>query len=96
MNGNSRVLATTIPGSSKAFIDSSVMNLALPAIQAGFRASVPALRWVASGDLLSLGALVLLGGSRGPVRARAGVFMAGVAGPLAIASAGLRGPLAPL
>ena len=61
MNGNSRVLATTIPGSSKAFIDSSVMNLALPAIQAGFRASVPALRWVASGDLLSLGALVLLG-----------------------------------
>ena len=74
MNGNSRVLATTIPGSSKAFIDSSVMNLALPAIQAGFRASVPALHWVASGDLLSLGALVLLGGSRGPVRGRVRVF----------------------
>lgn len=74
-----RVLAATILGSSMAFIDGSVVNVALPAIQRGFGSGVAAMQWVVNAYLLSLGALVLLGGALGDRAGRVRVFMAGVA-----------------
>lgn len=74
-----RVLAAAILGSSMAFIDGSVVNVALPAVQHGFGSSVAAMQWVVNAYLLSLGALVLLGGALGDRVGRVRVFMAGVA-----------------
>lgn len=79
MMPGTRVLAATILGSSMAFIDGSVVNVALPAIQAGFGSGVAAMQWVVNAYLLSLGALVLLGGALGDRVGRVRVFMAGVA-----------------
>src|SRR5579871_2099050 len=58
-------LAATILGSSMAFIDGSVVNVALPAIQSELRASVAAMQWIVNAYLLFLGSLVLVGGSMG-------------------------------
>ena len=77
--GTSRILAATILGSSLAFIDGSVVNVALPAIQAALRADAPAMQWVVDAYLLPLGALVLLGGALGDRLGRVRVFMAGIA-----------------
>ena len=52
MNSNTRVLGTTILMSGMVFIDGSAVNVALPAIQAGFRANVPATPRRASIDRL--------------------------------------------
>ncbi|WP_244850990.1 MFS transporter [Caballeronia sp. SL2Y3] len=71
-------LAATILGSSMAFIDGSVVNVALPAIQTDFRASVQAVQWVVNAYLLFLGALVLVGGSMGDHFGRRTIFIAGI------------------
>ena len=73
------VLATTILGSSLAFIDGSVVNVALPAIQADLATSVEGAQWVATAYLLMLGALTLVGGSAGDRFGRRRVFALGVA-----------------
>ena len=86
MTPGTRVLAATILGSSMAFIDGSVVNVALPAIQRGFGSGVADMQWVVNAYLLSLGALVLLGGALGDRVGRVRVFMAG-AGLFAAASA---------
>ena len=78
MTGRTRVLAATILGSSLAFIDGSVVNVALPAIQADLRAGTAAVQWVVDAYLLPLGALVLLGGALGDRMGRVRVFLAGV------------------
>jgi len=78
MTGRTRVLAATILGSSLAFIDGSVVNVALPAIQGGLQAGTAAMQWVVDAYLLPLGALVLLGGALGDRLGRVRVFMAGV------------------
>src|SRR3712207_7238155 len=49
-------------GSAMAFIDASVVTIALPAIQAEFTADLPSLQWVVNGYMLILGALLLVGG----------------------------------
>lgn len=72
-------LAATICGSSMAFIDGSVVNVALPSIQSELGASVAALQWVVNAYLLFLGSLVLVGGSMGDKLGRRSVFIAGVA-----------------
>ncbi|CAM2159642.1 MFS transporter [Paraburkholderia tropica] len=72
-------LAATILGSSMAFIDGSVVNVALPSIQAELGASVAAMQWVVNAYLLFLGSLVLVGGSMGDKLGRRTIFIAGIA-----------------
>src|SRR5271154_4505444 len=72
------ILAATILGSSMAFIDSTVVNVALPAIQANFRATVVDVQWVVESYGLFLGALILVGGSLGDLFGRRLIFMVGV------------------
>src|SRR5579872_659173 len=73
------VLATTILGSGMAFIDGSVVNVALPAIQANLATSIGGAQWVANAYILMLGALILVGGSAGDRFGRRRVFALGVA-----------------
>src|SRR6202158_2158134 len=73
------VLAATILGSSMAFIDSTVVNVALPAIQASFQATVVDVQWVVESYGLFLSALILVGGSLSDLLGRRLVFVTGVA-----------------
>jgi len=73
------ILAATILASSMAFIDSTVVNVALPAMQASFHANVVDVQWVVEAYGLFLGALILLGGSLGDVFGRRRIFLIGVA-----------------
>jgi EmrB/QacA subfamily drug resistance transporter len=59
------ILATTVLASSLAFIDSSVVNVGLPAIAQSFGDHGVSLSWIVSGYLLPLSALLLLGGAAG-------------------------------
>src|SRR5215470_872356 len=59
------VLAATILGSSLAFIDGTVVNVALPALQADLNATVVDVQWVIEAYALLLAALLLAGGSLG-------------------------------
>ncbi len=70
-----------------AFIDSTVVNVALPALQASFHATVVDVQWVVESYGLFLSALILVGGSLGDLLGRRLVFVVGVA-IFAIASAG--------
>src|SRR5260221_7574542 len=81
------ILAATILGSSMAFIDSTVVNVALPAIQANFHATVVDVQWVVESYGLFLGALILVGGSLGDLFGRRLIFVMGIA-VFALASAG--------
>src|SRR5579862_9486291 len=81
------ILAATILGSSMAFIDSTVVNVALPALQSGLGGTVTDIQWVVEVYGLLLGALILVGGSLGDRLGRRRMFLVGVA-VFAIASAG--------
>ena len=59
------VLAATILGSSLAFIDGTVVNVALPALQSAFGASLSDIQWVVESYAVTLAALLLTGGSLG-------------------------------
>jgi EmrB/QacA subfamily drug resistance transporter len=72
------VLAATILGSSLAFIDSTVVNVALPALQSALDATLAEIQWVVESYALTLAALLLTGGSLGDLRGRRTVFAAGV------------------
>ena len=80
------ILAATILASSMAFIDGTVVNVALPALQASFHATVVDVQWVVESYGLFLGALILVGGLLGDVFGRRLIFMVGVA-TFALASA---------
>ncbi len=73
------VLAASILGSTMAFIDGTVVNVALPALQEGLGATAAEVQWVVEGYALSLSALLLLGGALGDRVGRRRVFAAGVA-----------------
>src|SRR6516164_3813708 len=73
------ILLAAILGSSMAFIDSTVVNVALPALQAGLNASVVDVQWVVEAYSLLLGALILVGGSLGDLLGRRKVFLSGIA-----------------
>lgn len=81
------ILAATILGSSMAFIDSTVVNVALPALQSDLHATVVDVQWVIESYGLFLSALILVGGSLGDALGRRAMFLLGVAA-FAIASAG--------
>src|SRR5246500_4788810 len=81
------ILAATILGSSMAFIDSTVVNVALPALQAGFHATLVDVQWVVESYGLLLAALILVGGSLGDLVGRRLIFVIGV-GIFSAASAG--------
>src|SRR3984885_8194560 len=73
------VLIATILASSMAFIDGTVVNVALPALQAGLHASVTEIQWVVESYALLLASLLLLGGSLGDLYGRRKIFLYGVA-----------------
>jgi EmrB/QacA subfamily drug resistance transporter len=72
------VLAATILGSSMAFIDGTVVNVALPALQTAFRATAVDVQWVIESYSLFLAALLLVGGSLGDHFGRRRIYCAGV------------------
>jgi EmrB/QacA subfamily drug resistance transporter len=72
------ILAATILGSSMAFIDGTVVNVALPALQTALHATLADVQWVVESYALFLAALLLVGGSLGDVYGRRIVFAAGV------------------
>src|SRR4029077_3399486 len=71
-------LVATIIGSSLTFIDATVVNVALPALQADLRATITDVQWVIEAYALFLGALILVGGSLGDQFGRKRVFLLGV------------------
>src|SRR5919198_6215984 len=73
------ILAATILASSMAFIDSTVVNVALPALQSSLNATAVDLQWVIEAYSLLLSALLLVGGSLGDHYGRRRVFLIGVA-----------------
>jgi EmrB/QacA subfamily drug resistance transporter len=72
------ILTATILGSSMTFIDGTVVNVALPALQSAFGATIASVQWVVESYALFLAALVLIGGSLGDLYGRRKIFMAGV------------------
>lgn len=76
---NTWVLAATILGSSLAFIDGTVVSVALPAIAHEFHASGAQVQWVVESYSLFLSALLLVGGSLGDHFGRRRIFALGIA-----------------
>lgn len=72
------VLTATILASAMAFIDSTALNVVLPALQKGLNASGADLFWVLNAYLLVLAALILVGGSLGDRLGRKRVYMIGI------------------
>ena len=68
----------TILASSMTFIDATVVNVALPALQADLHATITDVQWVIEAYALFLGALILVGGSMGDQFGRKRVFVFGV------------------
>ena len=73
------IMAATILGSSMAFIDGTVVNVALPALQTNLNATVVDVQWVVEAYSLFLCALILVGGSLGDRFGRKLIFAIGVA-----------------
>ncbi|MGH9042480.1 MAG: MFS transporter, partial [Acidimicrobiia bacterium] len=63
-----------------AFLDGTVVNVALPAIRADLGMDTTGLQWTVDAYLVTLSALVLLGGSLGDLAGRRRVFLAGLGG----------------
>jgi EmrB/QacA subfamily drug resistance transporter len=88
------ILAATILASSMAFIDGTVVNVALPALQANLNATAVDVQWVIESYALLLSALLLVGGSLGDHYGRRRIFLLGVLiFALASAACGLAGSI---
>ncbi len=74
------VLLAAVLGSGVAFLDGSIVNVALPRIGRDLSADFAALQWVLDAYLLTLGALVLVGGALGDLFGRRRVFVTGLVG----------------
>jgi EmrB/QacA subfamily drug resistance transporter len=85
-------LIASILGSSMAFIDGSVVNVALPSIQAELGGGLATQQWVVNSYLLTLGSLILVGGSLGDIFGESKVFAIGV---VSFAAASLLCAIAP-
>ena len=73
------VLTATVLGSSMAFLDATVVNIALPTIGKDLHASLAGLQWTVTAYTLTLAGLILLGGSLGDRLGRRRIFTIGVA-----------------
>jgi EmrB/QacA subfamily drug resistance transporter len=73
------VLVVAILGSSISYIDESVVNVALPAIETDLGTSVVVIQWLVNAYTLSLSAFLLIGGAAGDLFGRRRVFVIGVA-----------------
>ncbi|WP_216822868.1 MFS transporter [Aeromicrobium sp. A1-2] len=72
------LLAAMILGSGMAFLDGSIVGLALPAMNADLDAGAAGVQWIVNGYTLTLAALILVGGSLGDRLGRRKVFITGV------------------
>ncbi|MEU4390296.1 DHA2 family efflux MFS transporter permease subunit [Kribbella sp. NPDC023855] len=72
------VLAATALGSGMAFLDGTVVNVALPAMGEDLGADIAGLQWIVNGYMLMLASLILLSGSLGDRLGRRRTFVAGV------------------
>ena len=72
------VVAAAVLGSGVAFLDGTVVNAALPAISRDLDADLGDLQWVLTGYLLTLGSLLVLGGSLGDRYGRRRIFVIGL------------------
>jgi EmrB/QacA subfamily drug resistance transporter len=73
-------LLACILGSGIALLDSTVVNVALPSIQRDLGGGLAAQQWVANAYLLTLGSLILIGGSLGDIFGERRIFAIGVGG----------------
>ncbi|HTY97862.1 MAG TPA: DHA2 family efflux MFS transporter permease subunit [Solirubrobacteraceae bacterium] len=73
-------LVATILGSSIAVLDTSVVSVALPSIQRDLGGGLAGQQWVSNAYLLTLGSLILLGGSLGDIFGERRIFALGVGG----------------
>jgi EmrB/QacA subfamily drug resistance transporter len=73
-------LVATILGSSIAWLDGSIVNVALPSIQRSLGGGLAGQQWVSNAYLLTLGSLILIGGSLGDIFGERRVFALGVGG----------------
>ncbi len=80
------VIAATVLGSGIAFLDGTVVNVALPTIGRDLHAGIRELQWILDGYLVTLSALLLLGGSLGDLYGRKRGFVTGLVG-FSVASA---------
>ena len=81
------VLVAAVLGSTLAYIDESVVNVALPRIEADLRASLAAMQWVVNAYTLCMAALLLIGGAAADQFGRRRIFLLGVV-VFAVASVG--------
>jgi EmrB/QacA subfamily drug resistance transporter len=72
------VLAAAVLGSTLAFVDESVVNVALPGIESNLRTSLVAMQWVVNAYTLCMSALLLLGGAAADQFGRRLMFIIGV------------------
>jgi EmrB/QacA subfamily drug resistance transporter len=79
------LLAVAVLGSGIAFLDATVVNVALPDIGRDLHASTSTLQWILNGYVLTLASLILLGGSLGDRYGRRRIFVTGT-GVFTIAS----------
>ena len=73
-------LVAAILGSAVVFLDGTVVNVALPAIREDLDTGLAAQQWIVEAYLLTLGALILVGGSLGDHLGRRRIFIAGLIG----------------
>jgi EmrB/QacA subfamily drug resistance transporter len=73
-------LIATIMGSGIALLDATVVNVALPAIEDDLGGGLEGQQWVVNAYLLTLGSLILIGGSLGDIYGERRIFSLGVAG----------------
>src|SRR5271169_3668324 len=73
-------LIACILGSGIVLLDGTVVNVALPTIQRALGGGLAAEQWIVNGYLLTLGSLILIGGSLGDLFGERRIFALGVAG----------------
>src|SRR5271168_4568480 len=73
-------LLACILGSATVFLDGTLVNVALPAIRAGLHGGLATQEWIVDGYLLTLGSLLLVGGSLGDLFGRRRIFAIGISG----------------
>jgi EmrB/QacA subfamily drug resistance transporter len=78
MNTKRVALIASIVGSGIVFLDSTIVNVALPSIRASLHGDLASQQWVVEAYLLTLSSLLLIGGSLGDLFGRRRVFAIGV------------------